>query len=162
MKDGIVTYHPQYKQAFYDLNIRWLEKYFTVEPAHLEVLNNPEEQIITPGGEIFIALENGLPVGAVAMKSYGDGVYELTKLGVDPTAQGGGYGRKLCERVTESFSEKKGSRLFLETHTKLTAAMQLYKKLDFVLATNPLGDVYAGTDCYMEWQPKSANTGPDL
>jgi len=155
MNSHIISYDAKYKQAFYDLNIAWLEKYFSVEAAHIALLADPEGAILKDGGEVFFALEKGRAVGAVAMKSYGGGVYELTKLGVDPTAQGGGYGRQLCERVIESFLEKGGTRLFLETHTKLRAAMALYEKLDFKLATNPLGDVYAGTDCYMEWRGDS-------
>jgi len=152
MTDSITPYDPRYKQAFYDLNIYWLEKFFTVEPEHVALLSDPEAAILKDGGEVFFALENGRAVGTVAMKSYGNGVFELTKLGVDPGAQGGGYGRKLCERVIESFNEKGGTKLFLETHTKLEAAMALYEKLGFTLAKNPLGDIYEGTDCYMEWR----------
>ena len=152
MSIQITSYDPKHKQAFYDLNIAWLEKYFTIEPSHTKLLNNPETEVLAKGGEVFFALKNGKAVGAVALKSYSNGVYELTKLGVDPSAHGLGIGRKLCEHVIENFQEKQGTRLFLETHTKLKAAMALYEKLNFKLATNPLGDVYAGTDCYMEWQ----------
>ncbi|MBL4639120.1 MAG: GNAT family N-acetyltransferase [Kordiimonadaceae bacterium] len=152
MSVQIISYDVKYKQAFYDLNIAWLKKYFTVEPSHTDLLSNPETEILAHGGDIFFALVKGIAVGAVALKFYGDGIYELTILGVDPSAHGSGIGRKLCERVISRFQENQGTRLFLETHTKLEAAMALYEKLNFKMAENPLGDIYAGTDCYMEWQ----------
>ncbi|WP_020398335.1 GNAT family N-acetyltransferase [Kordiimonas gwangyangensis] len=148
----IVTYKPEYAQAFRDLNLAWLEKYFTVEPVHLKVLDNPEGTIIAPGGEVFFALEGDTVVGTVAVRALGEGRFELTKLGVDPSAQGGGIGRTLCVAVLDWFLERGGKTLFLETHTKLKPAMRLYKKLGFELTTNPDAGGYAGTDCYMEWR----------
>jgi len=154
MKTKIVPYDPQFKQAFHDITMAWLAKDFTVEPQHTAMLTNPEREVLAAGGEVFFALENGQPVGTVALKSHGNGVYELTKLGVSTNAQGGGYGRKLCEAVIDCFKAKNGKRLFLETHTMLTAAMHLYEKLGFELDTNPNGEVYECTNSYMEWRSK--------
>jgi len=151
MKTEIISYDPQYKQAFYDLTMAWLAKDFTVEPQHTDMLLNPERVLLAEGGDVFFAIKDGQPVGTVAIKSHGGGVFELTKLGVDPSVQGGGYGRKLCERVIQDFQEKKGARLFLESHSMLTSAMALYKNLGFKLATNPGGGEYECTNCYMEW-----------
>lgn len=148
----IVTYKAEYARAFRDLNLAWLEKYFTVEPVHLKVLDNPESTIIAPGGEVFFALEGDTVVGTVAVRALAHGRYELTKLGVDPSAQGGGIGRALCVAVLDWFVERDGKTLFLETHTKLEPAMRLYEKLGFELTSNPDADGYAGTDCYMEWR----------
>lgn len=161
MTSTIIPFDAKHRDAFYDLNIWWFEKYFSIEEAQKEMLRNPEDTILADGGEVYFALEDGRAVGTVAMKTYGDGIYELTKLGVDPNIHGGGHGRRLCETVIEEYKKRGGIRLFLETHTKLTAAMALYKKLGFVLAENPLGDVYAGTDCYMEWQPEEASNSSE-
>jgi len=154
MSTQIISYDPKYKQAFYDVNIAWFEEYFSIEPEQVTMLRDPEGTIIDSGGEVFFALENGKAVGAVALKTYGDGVYELTKLGVAQDAKGGGHGRRLCEAVIDRFEALCGSLLFLETHTVLKPAMALYKKLGFVIADNPMGDVYKGTDTYMEWRPE--------
>ena len=151
MTGTIISYDPKYKQAFYEITMAWLAKDFTVEPQHTDMLLNPERVLLEQGGDVFFALEENRAVGTVAIKSHGNGVYELTKLGVDPAAKGGGHGRKLCERVIEFFLEKKGNRLFLESHSILTAAIALYKKLGFKVATNPNGGEYKCTDCYMEW-----------
>jgi putative acetyltransferase len=147
----IVRFRSKYAQAFHDLNIEWLSALFTVEPAHLVTLEDPQGTIIAGGGEIFFALQNGTPVGTIALKSDGNGVFELTRLGVSPQAQGGGLGRALCDAVISEFSERGGRTLYLETHSKLAAALSLYKKLGFREANNPNADLYAGTDMYMEW-----------
>lgn len=147
----IVSFQPCYKQAFYDLNMAWLEQYFTVEPIHRRALENPETEILANGGEIFFAIRGQDVLGTVAFRADGDGVYELTKLGVDPSAQGLGLGRRLCETVIAKFQELGGTRLYLETHTKLVPAMHLYAKLNFKIREKPPGAHYDGTDCYMEW-----------
>lgn len=148
---SIVPYKRAYKQAFYDLNMAWLEKYFTVEPIHRQALENPESEILAAGGEIFFAVRGDEVLGTVAIRADGEGVYELTKLGVDPAAQGLGLGRLLCEAVIGFFKAKGGTRLYLETHTKLVPAMQLYKTLNFTLMGKQADAHYDGTDCYMEW-----------
>jgi len=152
MNSKIIPYDPLYKQAFHDITMAWLAKDFTVEPQHTAMLTDPEAELLKAGGDVFFALEDGRAVGTVGLKSHGDGVFELTKLGVDPSAQSNGYGRKLCEAVIESFKKKNGTRLFLETHTMLASALVLYEKLGFEVRKNPNGKTYQCTDCYMEWQ----------
>jgi putative acetyltransferase len=147
----IVRFRPEYAQAFHDLNVAWLSTLFTVEPAHLVTLEDPEGTIIAGGGEIFFGLQNDEPVGTIALKSDGQGVFELTKLGVSPHAQGGGLGRALCEAVISEFSDRGGRTLYLETHSKLAAALRIYQKLGFQEMPNPNAGLYAGTDMYMEW-----------
>jgi len=152
----IVGYNPAFKQAFFDLNIAWLEHYFTVEPVHRRALENPENEIIEGGGEIFFARRGADILGTVAVRADGNGVYELTKLGVSPAAQGLGLGRALCEAVINWFQARQGRTLYLETHTKLEAAMALYRKLDFELMEKPADAHYEGTDCYMVWRGDKA------
>jgi len=52
----IVPYNKKYKEDFKRLNIEWLQKYFSVEPADEKMLSSPEKEIIRNGGEIFFAL----------------------------------------------------------------------------------------------------------
>lgn len=147
----IVGYAPHFRQAFHDLNIAWLERYFTVEPVHRHTLENPESEIIADGGEIFFAVRGDDILGTVAVRREGDGIFELTKLGVDPAAQGLGLGRLLCMAAIAFFKESGGNKLFLETHTKLKPAMRLYETLNFKVTEKPADAHYAGTDCYMIW-----------
>ncbi|MBO6506257.1 MAG: GNAT family N-acetyltransferase [Kordiimonadaceae bacterium] len=148
----IQKFDAKYRQAFYDLNIAWLEKYFTVEPAHRQMLENPEAELLEGGGEVFFAVSSGDVVGTVGVRNAGGGVFELTKLAVDPKAQSGGVGRKLCDAVIAYFMKAGGKTLYLETHNSLKPALHLYKDLGFKLTKNPGEKHYDGCDLYMEWQ----------
>jgi len=149
----VENFDTKYRQAFYDLNIWWVEKYFKVEAIDELQLSNPEDMILNKGGEIYFAVQNGLAVGAVALKSEGNGVFELTKLGVDPTVQQGGMGRALCEKVIERFKARGGERLYLETNTQLKPAIKLYWDLGFVELVPDTPSPYERANYYMEWQP---------
>jgi ribosomal protein S18 acetylase RimI-like enzyme len=152
----MVAYDTRYRQAFYDLNAVWLEKYFEVEPIDERVLSDPETHILAKGGEIFFTMVDGKPAGTVAMKLQAPGVFELTKLAVDPAVQQGGMGRALCEKVIERFKARGGSKLFLETNTVLAPAIKLYKRLNFTEMDPPEPSPYARADYYMEWQEDGA------
>ena len=152
----IADYDARWRQAFYDLNIWWMREFFTVESIDEVMLGDPENEILAKGGEIFFAVTKnetgGKAVGTVAMKRERAGVFELTKLGVDPSVQKGGMGQALCERVIERFVARGGDTLFLETNTVLEPAIKLYWKLGFVEKPNPHTSPYARSNYYMEWE----------
>jgi len=149
----IVAYNPSHRQAFYDLNAAWVEKYFIMEPIDQKVLSDPEGQILAGGGEIYMAVkDDGTAFGAVAMKDVGGGRLELTKLAVDPTSQGSGVGRALCQKVIDRFQEQSADVLFLETSKILTPAISLYWKLGFVETKPPVPGTYERANYYMEWR----------
>ncbi len=149
----ILPYHVRWRDDFKNLNIWWLEKYFKVEPIDKRVLSDPEGDILAHGGEIYFAVVDGMAVGTVAMKNMGDGVFELTKLGVNPEVQQGGMGRALCQIIIDRFQARGGKLLFLETNTILTPAIKLYEKLDFVAKPFPTESPYERANYYMEWEP---------
>lgn len=149
---SIEPYSANYKQAFYDFNVAWLKKYFVVEPIDEKVLSQPEEYILSKGGEIFFAVDKGKAIGCVAMKPTGDGVFELTKLAVDPTLHKGGVGTALCNKVIERFQARAGSKLFLETNTLLEPAIRIYKRIGFVELPSPFESPYERANYYMEWR----------
>ncbi len=151
----IEEYHDRWRQAFHDLNIWWMRDYFQVEPIDEVMLGDPENQILAKGGEIFFAVAENQAVGTVAMKRERAGVFELTKLGVDPSAQKGGMGQALCEHVIERFVARGGSTLFLETNTVLEPAIKLYRKLGFVEKPAPVESPYERSNHYMEWQARN-------
>lgn len=147
----IVPWDARHRDAFRALNLWWLERWFEVEQVDREVLDDPEGTLLTHGGEIWFALQGMRAVGTVALKDHGDGRFELTKLGVDPTVHGGGMGRALCERVIERFEELRGAVLFLETNTVLEPALRLYEALGFEALEPPTKSPYARANRYMEW-----------
>jgi len=91
-------------------------------------------------------------VGTVAMKLQAPGVFELTKLAVDPTVQQGGMGRALCQMVIDRFQARGGTKLFLETNTLLEPAIKLYKRLNFFEMAPPEPSPYERANYYMEWR----------
>ncbi len=129
----IVSYQPEYRQAFFDLNHWWIEKYFEMEAKDFETLRHPETYILEPGGAILVALSGDRPVGVCALLAADPeaGVYELAKMGVDPAFQGQGVGRSLGTAVLERAREMGASRVFLESNRTLTPALQLYRSLGF-------------------------------
>lgn len=130
----IVEYLPQYKKAFYELNRKWIEQYWELEPHDIEVLESPDKHILEKGGHIFVALYNGFPVGVCAlcpMPEESPYDFELAKLAVNNSIQRKGIGRRLCDAVINKARELGGGRLFLESNTRLKPAIALYRKLGF-------------------------------
>ena len=130
----IVEYQSQYKKAFYELNRKWIELYWELEPHDIEVLENPEKHILEQGGHIFVALYNGFPVGVCAlcpMPKESTYDFELAKLAVNNSIQRKGIGLRLCDAVINKAREMGGKILFLESNTRLKPAIALYRKLGF-------------------------------
>ena len=63
----ILPYAPEHAPVFDRLNRAWISELFTIEPFDDFVLKNPEQSIITPGGEVWFAAWNGEVIGAAAL-----------------------------------------------------------------------------------------------
>jgi GNAT superfamily N-acetyltransferase len=146
----IVRYRPEFARDFARLNRAWLEQYFTIEPRDEEYLGDPEGRILAPGGEIFFAVQDDTVVGTCAAIAQGDGQFELAKLCVTPTAQGGGLGRALARTVVEFARERGARRVVLVSSSRLTTALRLYEALGFEHRPSPGPPPYADADVYME------------
>jgi len=150
----IVDYDPRWRADFARLNIDWLERYFEVEPIDREVLSDPETHILTDGGRVLFAVDDGRAVGTVALKHEGAGVYELTKMAVEPACQGRGIGRLLLQGAIDAYGAMGGRELFLESNSRLAAALSLYESAGFRHRPAPRpGSHYARADVYMVWEP---------
>jgi putative acetyltransferase len=146
---AIVTYRPEFREAFERLNRAWLEAHSLLEPADLEFLDHPEVHILSSGGEIFCALQDGEVVGTCAAIRISPSVFELAKLAVAPVAQGRGLGRQLSERVL-SFARNAGaSKIELTSHTALVQAIRLYESLGFQCEPMPPDIRYQTANVYM-------------
>lgn len=132
----IVTYQPKYAEAFRSLNLAWIEQLFTVEKSDELVLGDPKGQIIDKGGEVFIGLLDGNPVGTCALIKHTDELYELGKMAVSEEARGLKIGLKLGIAIIEKAKGFGGKKLFLETNNSLGPAISLYKKLGFENSKN--------------------------
>lgn len=117
--------------AFRQLNEQWIAKYFTIEEQDRKVLNDPENYVLSRGGQIFMALADGTPLGCCALIPVEPGVYELAKMSVSEESRGRGIGRKVLEFTIAQARELGARRLYLETNRVLENAIHLYESVGF-------------------------------
>ena len=153
----IEDFAPAWRDDFARLNIDWLQRYFVVEAVDSEVLHDPETHILAPGGRILFAVDaRDRAIGTVALKHEGAGVYELTKMAVEPERQGAGVGRALMVAALQAYRGLGGKELFLESSAKLAPALKLYESVGFEHRPAPRpGSHYQRADVYMVWNPDS-------
>lgn len=132
MKPLIITYQPEYKNQFIDLNKAWLEEFFVVEPHDNDVFNNIESYILEPGGMIFFCLVNNEVAGTVAMQKVNDTTYELAKLAVAKKIQGLKLSNLLMDSCLAFAKAKKAEMIMLLSNRKLENALRLYEKYGFI------------------------------
>jgi ribosomal protein S18 acetylase RimI-like enzyme len=151
----VVDYAPRWRGDFARLNLEWLERWFVVEPIDREILSDPERHLLADGGRVLFAIdEGGRAIGTVALKHEGDGVYELTKMAVEPACRGSGVGRLLMRGALEAYQAIGGRELFLESSSRLAPALRLYESVGFRHRPAPRpGSHYARADVYMVWTP---------
>ncbi|HEV8694307.1 MAG TPA: GNAT family N-acetyltransferase [Lysobacter sp.] len=156
----IIDFDPRWREDFARLNLEWLHRWFKVEPIDHEVLGDPEAHILSNGGRVLFAIltsDDGREraVGTVALKHEGGGVYELTKMVVEPGHRGAGIGRRLMDGALDTFRALDGRELFLESSTKLGPALALYESVGFRHYPAPRpGSHYSRADVYMVWEPQ--------
>jgi len=127
----IVPYKEEYKEAFKEINVEWLEEMFVAEPYDLDVLSDPKKYILDRKGMIYFALRDSKPVGTCALMELKPGVFELTKMGVLKTERGGGLGRKLLSYIIDVVFKPLENKYFLLTNSDCRAAIHLYEEYGF-------------------------------
>ena len=153
----IIPFESRYRDDFKRLNVEWLEKHFYVEAIDDEVLSNPEDTILKPGGHIFLARYKGEIVGTSALIRAGGNRVELSKMAVTERCQGLGIGRRLLLAAIAQFKSMGATQLFLESNSKLKPALALYEANGFRHAPRPnLAAHYSRADVYMVYAPGGA------
>ena len=127
----IIEFELRYRERFMELNMEWIEKYFSVCDADIEQLSSPEK-IIKEGGKVFFAKYDDEIVGTCALVWYNDEWLELIKMAVTEKYQGLKIGKQLIQKSIESAKELGAKSLILETADELTNAIALYEKSGFV------------------------------
>lgn len=128
----IFTFHPRYREDFKRLNFAWLTRYFKVEPVDERVLGNPEAEILAGGGQILFAMIGDVVVGTVALKVESAETFELTKMAVDESWQGRGFGKRLLQAACELAKQLGAKRVVLYSQRGLRAAVTMYAKHGFI------------------------------
>ncbi|WP_438865290.1 GNAT family N-acetyltransferase [Neptunicella sp.] len=118
---------------FKTINEQWIRAMFVLEPSDQLSLNQPQQQIIDRGGQIYFANHPQLGVvGCCALMPKEDGAFELTKMGVLDSARGLKVGELLLQYVLQQARLLPIKRLFLLTNKKCQAAIHLYEKNGFI------------------------------
>jgi GNAT superfamily N-acetyltransferase len=136
-KPLITDYQQKYQSAFKDLNVEWISKYFRMEKADHDTLDDPEGYIVNKGGHILVALLDNKTIGVCALIKMKDDRYdyELAKMAVSPGVQGMGIGFQLGKACIEKAKQLGAEWLYLESNTVLEPAISLYRKLGFTEVT---------------------------
>lgn len=128
----IIPFRKELAPFFRALNEAWLQKYFYVEPKDVEVLGDPQTNIIDQGGHIFFARQGEEIVGTFALIPEEHGVFELGKMAVKEEYQGKQIGNKLLQHCLEQAAVLGATKVILYSNTKLGPAIHLYQKYGFV------------------------------
>ena len=143
---------PGDEKAFLELNEAWIARYFVVEEKDWEVLKDPAKYILEPGGALFMAIQEEVPVGTCGLLAMGEGSYEVAKMTVSEKRRGLGIGKQLLARVIEYAREIGAKRLYLETNKQLQTAIHVYESLGFrhLPLERIVPSPYARANVYME------------
>jgi ribosomal protein S18 acetylase RimI-like enzyme len=145
------------REHFYRINAAWLERYFQLEPIDVRVLREPEASVLAGGGAILFALLGASVVGTCALLREAPGVYELSKMGVVEAFQGRGIGKRLLQAAIDDFHRRDGHTLFLESSSRLAAALRMYRAAGFELQRGIReGSHYRRADVYMVYSPTAS------
>lgn len=117
--------------AFKTLNYEWIERFFEVEESDRKMLEAPQESVLDEGGVILMACYEGNAIGTCALLKTNASTFELAKMAVDDAFKGRGIGLVLGEAALAKARKLGGKRVFLDSNTKLTPAINLYRKLGF-------------------------------
>lgn len=126
----IVFYQEKYKQAFIDLNLAWLNEYFTVEPQDTEMFNGIED-LIRKGAAVYFAVENGAAIAACMILPRENNIWEVCKLAADERYRGKGAGHAVLKACMDYAAGHGAEKIMIVSNRILTAAMGLYAKMGF-------------------------------
>ena len=124
-------FEPDDKATFRRLNEEWIRRYFALEAKDQELFDDPQGQIILKGGMILILEIDSEAVGCCALINADAETFEVGKMAVTEVHQGKGLGKILLQSCIDRAKFLGKERLFLETNSKLEAAVRLYRKLGF-------------------------------
>jgi len=144
----ILEYRTEHQPWFEQLNRSWIERHFNMEAIDFEVLQHPEDHIISKGGSILMATYENTVAGTVALKYSSPGVYEFTKMAVDEKYRGKKIGETLALAAITKARQLGGRKIILYSNTVLEPAVMLYRKLGFIEV--PVDGPYKRSNIKME------------
>ena len=121
--------------------------YFEASTDHLFELFQPVE-----GSYYFIVELNGEIAGGAGIfptDQLPDGVCELVKMYISPSARGKGIGKELINRCISKARELNYHGIYLESMFELKQALRLYEYFGFKYLDKPMGNSTHITDLWL-------------
>lgn len=90
--------------------------------------------------DYYVLEDQGQVLGGAGFGEYlpDQGIAELQKLYFSPAAKGHGWSYQLIRQIEVAAKAAGYQKLYLETHSNLTAAMHIYEKAGFQLLDQPI------------------------
>jgi DNA-binding MarR family transcriptional regulator/GNAT superfamily N-acetyltransferase len=86
-----------------------------------------DDELTPPAGLLLVATVHCEPVGCGALKFHGDGIADVKRMWVAPSARGLGLGHRLLSELEAHAGKRKVRILRLETNQSLNEAISLYR-----------------------------------
>ncbi len=127
----IVTYKPEYKEAFVRLNTEWLKRFYWVESFDQYAMDHVDE-LISQGAMAYFALDDKGEVLATCMAMQLEGTtWEICKLAAKNQYTGTGAGSAVLQAAMEYAGNQGAKKLVLISCRSLKPAIHLYRKFGF-------------------------------
>ena len=126
----IVAYQEAYKQAFIDLNIQWIRRYFVPEQADYDILDQVD-QLLQTGSMIYFAVEGGSVLATCMAMPLGGGEWEICKLAAVGQYTGKGAGSGVFRACMDYEIAHGAKKLTLISNRRLEPALHIYRKFGF-------------------------------
>lgn len=127
---NVVPYREIYRQAFIDLNVTWIEEYFSMEQGDYDILNHPENSL-KQGAMIYFTVEDGQALATCMVVPLENNVWEICKLAADKNHKQRGAGSAVLKACMDYAVAHGAEKLTLVSNHILRPALSLYKKAGF-------------------------------
>jgi DNA-binding MarR family transcriptional regulator/GNAT superfamily N-acetyltransferase len=128
----IRPYSKQDQKDFKHLNLLWLKEYFNLSDYDHKQLDNPQESILEKGGEIFVACENGVVIGTIALLHLNNHDCEISKMTVAKDFRGRNIGKYLLSYAMDRARLNQYQNIILYANHRLESALHIYEKFGFI------------------------------
>lgn len=126
----VIEYQEKYKEAFVELNIAWIARYFTPEQADYDVLDHVDE-LLEKGSMIYFAVEDDEVLATCMAMPLGDDVWEICKLAATGQYTGKGAGSAVFKASMDYAVKNGAKKLTLISNRRLKPALHIYEKFGF-------------------------------
>ena len=115
----------------YDVASRFYGRPASTAEVEAALREDPSDDLAPPSGLFWVAREHGTVIGCAGLRLLPEGVGEVKRVFVAPTARGRGLGRRLMGEVEQGAREQHRSVLRLDTRADLVEARTLYASLGY-------------------------------